>query len=310
MPRISRPKPIMSNSDELPPVSDFSIQGILAAIQEDIKGDIDAISEILGRSRLALADQHESHLPPQGEIGMGVRPLQGIQEASSSAEGLAADNVLILQEDASLIDGSASGSAAYGLLERLQVVPRVSRRRSDTLPLVRSDLAAQRVVSSPIVLPDADFLHNSPRHGRITQPLRPPRHLLVDSRQDDPGYRSLARYTSAVVSETYLLAGANGYTVSNPPVVSEAGRHYPLYNYDESDIFETSAAPLLATPSTSLRTRMQSILRGSWRVRIYGKGQIHDHGAEEILRTILERQHEVAGPEVNLEPGEDENMYD
>ncbi len=112
-PRINR----MGKRDELPPVSDFTIDGILSAIQPDIEGTLDAIAEIMGRSRLSLANEYDSHLPPQGEI----------REASSSNEQLAADNVIIVPEDASLVDGSHAGSAAYGLLERLRASTRTRR---------------------------------------------------------------------------------------------------------------------------------------------------------------------------------------
>lgn len=53
---------------ELPPLDRFSFQDILASIDSDVKGSIDAIAEICGRSRMSLADQYGSHLPPQGEL--------------------------------------------------------------------------------------------------------------------------------------------------------------------------------------------------------------------------------------------------
>lgn len=55
-------------SCELPPLDRFSFQDILASIDSDVKGSIDAIAEICGRSRMSLADQYGSHLPPQGEL--------------------------------------------------------------------------------------------------------------------------------------------------------------------------------------------------------------------------------------------------
>ena len=47
-----------------------------------------------------------------------------------------------------------------------------------------------------------------------------------------------SRPTAAIVSEVWLSAGADGKVISDPPVVSEAGKHYPLYSYDDSDVFE------------------------------------------------------------------------
>ena len=43
--------PMDEDNNRLPPVSAFSIQGVLEAIQEHIEPDVDAIAEILGRSR-------------------------------------------------------------------------------------------------------------------------------------------------------------------------------------------------------------------------------------------------------------------
>lgn len=59
---------IDDKSCELPPLDRFSFQDILASIDSDVKGSIDAIAEICGRSRMSLADQYGSHLPPQGEL--------------------------------------------------------------------------------------------------------------------------------------------------------------------------------------------------------------------------------------------------
>ena len=52
----------------LPPLSSFSFQDILKEIDPEINPSIDAIAEIFGRSKLSLADEYSSHLPPQGEL--------------------------------------------------------------------------------------------------------------------------------------------------------------------------------------------------------------------------------------------------
>jgi hypothetical protein len=134
----------MADKDELPPASDYSIESILAAIEPEIEGTIDAIAEIMGRSRLALANEYDSHLPPQGEIRASTHPaLLPVEEASSSNERLAADNVIIVPEDASLVDGSNAGSAAYGLLERLRVAPRRSQWAASLKSTNRLRIGAQ-----------------------------------------------------------------------------------------------------------------------------------------------------------------------
>ncbi len=295
------------NRNELPPVSAFSIQGILEAIQEDIEGDVDAIAEILGRSRLVLADQHDSHMPPQGIIRDTVRPLQAVEEASSSNERLAADNIIILGEDASLVDGSHTGSAAYGLLERLQAMPRIQRQQSEmpqaTLHTT-TPLLLPRTASSPAVLVEhtIDFVL-AERRRRSTRASR----SLLNTSNLSP---TSPPTTHAVVSEVYLSAGANGRTATNPPVVSEAGRHYPLYSYDESELFEDPAVRMFPKPS-----RLQNLLSiGKWEGLAFWLPRSPSEGsatAERQLRDVLERQRQHSVLPEDMVPDTDENnMYD
>lgn len=50
-----------------PPPESFSFQNILAAIGPEADAAIEAIAEICGRSKMSLAEEHASHLPPHGE---------------------------------------------------------------------------------------------------------------------------------------------------------------------------------------------------------------------------------------------------
>jgi hypothetical protein len=52
----------------LPSDKDFSIESILQAIEPDIRGTLDSIAEICGRSKLSLANEYGSHIAPLGEI--------------------------------------------------------------------------------------------------------------------------------------------------------------------------------------------------------------------------------------------------
>lgn len=130
----------------LPKEEEFSIQAILSAIKEDIEGDLNTISEILGRSRFMLADQYESQMPPQGEITM-PNAFPGVNEVILGNEPVHADDVLILHEVASLVEGSNTSSRAYRLMERLQAVPRPIRMQSDAVSVNR---AAQPAVIAPV----------------------------------------------------------------------------------------------------------------------------------------------------------------
>ena len=184
----------------LPAVKEFSMAGILAAVEEDIEGHVNIIAEILGRNRFVLADEYGAQLPPQGEI-MGEETI--IEEIEEAEIG---DNVIILHEDSSLVDGSASGSDAYGFLERLQA-NRPARMTSDSIiprPIRNAPLVI-RTTSSPATVQPV---------GRAFRELsrRPPSLLMAG--------RGLSR---PVVSGTWLCAEADGMSSGQIPPVSETG---------------------------------------------------------------------------------------
>ncbi|KAI1932849.1 hypothetical protein LOZ65_000456 [Ophidiomyces ophidiicola] len=108
---------------KLPPVQDFGIEGILQAIEPDIRNTLDTIAEICGRSKLSLANEYGSHRPPLGEIRAISRPMDhtllAVEEASSSNERLADENIMILGDDLSTLDGRDAPSARYRLFEHL-----------------------------------------------------------------------------------------------------------------------------------------------------------------------------------------------
>ena len=302
----------MNKNNELPPIQEYSFESILGAVSEDVEVDINAIAELLGRSRLVLADQHDSHLPPTGEIR--ATPLQAVAEASSSNERLAADNVMILNDEASLVEGSHSGSAAYGLLERLQAMPRARRMNSEipSSPTRPRAVSAARNNSSPAVLTEAAGQPEPEASSPIGH--RAPWGLLrTDVDREDEADRS--RATAAVVSEVYLSAGADGRILSDPPVVSESGRHYPLYSYDESDIFEGRNVNQASNLSFRERMRRLVLLRDfqgatAWIARPQSvAGAVNRaSSAESQLRHILGRQvvstptENIFGPHVEQEP--------
>ncbi len=292
-PRPPRRRPIMSKSKTLPTIEEYSFAGILNTIRQDVDEDIEGIAEILGRSRYVLADQHDSHLPPQGEIR--AQTLHAVAEASSSNERLAADDVMILHEDASLVEGSQAGSAAYDLLERLRAMPG-SRRMNSELPdaprQARASMPA-RIASSPAVLTEETTSAAQQDQPALSPDRRTSRHLLYNMGEDLDAI-NCSRATPAIVSEVWLSAGADGKVMSDPPVVSEAGRHYPLYSYDESDMFEGQAG----RPSDlSFRERMRRLLllrdfRGvtTWIGRPEATAKPTSSNAESHLRDILGRQ--------------------
>lgn len=251
----------MSRKQELPSASDFSIDGVLNAIQPDIEETINAIAEIMGRSRLSLANQYGSHLPPQGEIRASARlggdsALLPVEEASSSNEMLAGDNVIIVGEDLSVMDGSTAGSAAYSLLERLRSTPRTRRHQTNArISPERSDGSngLPRTASSPAALHESASARNSATRITASRRRANARSLLQSSAQAD------RLSTAPILSETYLSPGANGYTGSSAPLVSESGRTHPLYTDDEASLFEGGRNFRTTGQARAFNERLQSL---------------------------------------------------
>ena len=83
-------------SSEMPPLESFSFQDILASIDSDVAFSIDNIAEICGRSKMSMADEYSSHMPPQGDVSIArlqgggtdvvVSRLDPVEEASSTHE--------------------------------------------------------------------------------------------------------------------------------------------------------------------------------------------------------------------------------
>lgn len=77
---------------ELPSDEEFSIDGILRAIEPNIQTTLDSIAEIYGRSKLSLANEYSSHIAPLGEIRAPPGYLLPVDEASSDQERQQADD--------------------------------------------------------------------------------------------------------------------------------------------------------------------------------------------------------------------------
>jgi hypothetical protein len=100
---------LAGKSEQLPSADDFSFSAILRAVDPEIRDAIDAIAEICARSRMSLADEYDSHLPPQGEITTGgpgwaasTGALVGRGRLNRISQGwTAADNTLMAVPEAS-----------------------------------------------------------------------------------------------------------------------------------------------------------------------------------------------------------------
>lgn len=320
-PSISQPSPPpsrgtrMSRRPELPPVHEFSIDGILQAIEPDIQGTIDSIAEICGRSRLALANEYESHMPPQGEIRATRipldRPLLPVEEASSSNERLAGEGVFIVGDDTSVADSRLhGGSAAYGSLLRTASLAGGYGRRSDpswrntSMPIEPHTPRSVSVPDASINVGESAF--PSPPFLRDRAPRsKSASWALLGRNVHDPNHdRTRGIVTMPVVSEILLDAGANGTPAQSLPIVSEAGRNYPLYTFDEQPHFEALQANISPSRLRALQTRVQNDFQ-SWIAWLNRDRRDQDRqSAETRLRLILEHQNIPGVAEDELEHSE------
>ncbi|KAL8637118.1 MAG: hypothetical protein Q9228_005578 [Teloschistes exilis] len=89
-------------ASDMPSLQKFSFQDILASIDPEVSTSIDKIAEICGRSKMSLADEYSSHLPPQGNLPIPILQehtdeipiprLESVEEISSMREGSAPDS--------------------------------------------------------------------------------------------------------------------------------------------------------------------------------------------------------------------------
>jgi hypothetical protein len=203
---------------ELPSVHDFSIDGILRAIEPDIRSTLDSIAEICGRSKLSLANEYGSHIAPFGEIQPPSEGLLTVEEASASSERLADDNVVIVDDDNSLLDGrDYYNSSTYSLLENLrQTAYATGYQRSVRHPhedgssvQAQPDTPRTPTVTNPVL--DNDPNSRSPLVTKqfIIKPKPGSRALLGSTAHPGAKGDSADIVTPAVLSEIYLDARAN-----------------------------------------------------------------------------------------------------
>ncbi|KAI9712364.1 MAG: hypothetical protein M1820_001577 [Bogoriella megaspora] len=112
------------------PADNFAFDGILRAIEPDVKDTIDAIAQIYSRTKLSLSDEYNAHMPPLGEITSTGRSrhsaatqrqtgnestLSAVPEASSSSERLA-DEARASKKSSLSSFGGEQRKSAYGAL--------------------------------------------------------------------------------------------------------------------------------------------------------------------------------------------------
>lgn len=250
-----------SHTPQLPSAEDFSIDSILRVIEPDIRGTLDSIAEICGRSKMSLANEYGSHIAPLGEIRAPPGGLLTVEEASPSHEGELDDNVIICDDDNSVMDGREHEPAYYGYFED------IGRRMGNSVNQTMSfpDMPVLRT-RDPRPVDSNTELYSFPayREAASRSKSRALMGKMVDSHNE-------SIQTQAVVSEVHLDARANGIS---------SDQRCPSQRTD----FETRPAINRNPPSQSLQALF------SW-LRQAPRGESSQHQTAEMrLREMLERQ--------------------
>ncbi|GAB1202281.1 hypothetical protein APSETT445_000892 [Aspergillus pseudonomiae] len=217
---------------ELPSDEDFSIDGILRAIEPNIRHTLDSIGEICGRSKLSLANEYGSHIAPLGEIRAPPGGLMPVDEASSEHERQANDNVVIYDDDHSVMDGrDHPSSMQLGLIENARQSTASRTAGFQSMPsLYAGDGSSVQVhpdtprsMGFSTTMDPASALGPLPTTREIaSRPKSCGRVLLATDAESTTDDRRRLIQTPALVSEVLLDAQADGRTLGPEPHIIQS----------------------------------------------------------------------------------------
>ncbi|KAJ5647275.1 hypothetical protein N7490_003647 [Penicillium lividum] len=202
----------------LPSDKDFSIESILQAIEPDIRGTLDSIADICGRSKLSLANEYGSHIAPLGEIRAPPGGLVPVEEVSTSEERRD-EGVVIFDDDPNIMDAGRNTNpfSFYRYLENLRQAASALERNGDTGPPGSAQPTPARLTASDnSAPPEADAINLPNTREFISRPKHSGRDLLAKhvTPEDESAPQDIV--THAVVSEVHLDARADeGHVVSD-----------------------------------------------------------------------------------------------
>ncbi|KAI4173384.1 MAG: hypothetical protein LQ343_002916 [Gyalolechia ehrenbergii] len=184
------------DSSELPPLKSFSFQDILASIEPEIHGSIDQIAEIYGRSRMSLADEYSSHLPPQGDFSLPN--LQDHNDQAHAPRLAPVEEASSTHEDPTQDSRSARTRAA-----RLSLVGNPSREPGD--------LSSNPVISaSTVPHVQSAALQEDARRSELHPPYIPQLLAWLRGSQDDPNRSSpVSRRDSGAATALQRVLGSS-----------------------------------------------------------------------------------------------------
>ncbi|KAF7116351.1 hypothetical protein CNMCM5793_004517 [Aspergillus hiratsukae] len=279
----------------LPSEEDFSIDGILRAIEPEIRSTLDTIGEICGRSKLSLANEYGSHIAPLGEIRAPPSGLLTVEEASSDHERQADDTVIIFDDDSN----SVIGVRDYTTMPQYRYLEQTGPSTVTSSTMVYQSFVPFSVAEGLSVLAQPD----TPRSplpanldentsGLVADSLPATREFM--SKPNSNGRTLLGRQneritedqirsilTPALVSEILLDAQANGHSLHSLP----SDRQDQLSPGEHGD---TTTRDRGQSDKQSVLTDVQALF--NWLRNASQDGQ--PRSAEKLLRAMLERQNE------------------
>ncbi|KAJ5735774.1 uncharacterized protein N7483_000899 [Penicillium malachiteum] len=264
----------------LPSDKDFSIEHILQAIEPDIRGTLDSIAEICGRSKLSLANEYGSHIAPLGEIRAPPTGLGPVEEASSTDERRD-EGVVIFDDDPSIMDAGRDMHpfSFYRYLENLRQAASALERNSASGP----SGSAQPSSATPAIL------NNAQGHDTVMEVSTLPTTREFVSRPKHSGRDLLAKPVASGGSDALVQ------DISTPAVVSEIhlearGNEHNTFG-EQEDRFMTPAAAHSTQDVWQAPDVLCSLVGWlKWTARLAGPGDEPVlKSAESRLRAMLQQ---------------------
>jgi hypothetical protein len=250
--RSSAP-PRPSQSDAIFPTDkDFSIESILQAIEPDIRGTLDAIAEICGRSKLSLSNEYGSHIAPLGEICAPSGALGPVEEDGPNEERRADENnAVIVDDEASPIDPARDMHpfSFHRYLENLRQTASMQGQNDTSGPTTQGQptlspgmesQAGTVLAIAPETIPSTPFTREF-----ASRPKHSGRDLLAKNAAGGDQQRSSQVATPALVTEVHLEAIANDGSFAEsdiPPQVGLGGDGSPAVGSSGPEIIHSLLA--------------------------------------------------------------------
>ena len=264
----------MGKDTKFLPADSFAFDGILRAIEPDVKETIDAIAQIYARTNLSLADEYGAHMPPQGEITGGGRSrysrgaqrqdgnestLSAVPEASSSSEGLSEHVGGSRKNKPSSVESGKRRKSAYvALMDVMSSSPprdTTSHRNDEKVMKVKE--SSETAARASAVLPNM----------RIPQPgfALPSKPTTIQPRKNSLGFT-----TGRSSSESQVASAHATLDLSSTAIEGSSSRPSSQYEIH------------IGTPNSASSAWLP------WLKAPKGEGS---QSAEHVLKSILHRTH-------------------